>query len=118
MITYGLAVLTGALLFFFTFAAVFVGSWGMLLSVLLGYGAAGAVGTRYGGVAPGSVALALCMPAAPWVLWLVPAVAAEDGLLRALSWPGLALLAGGLGWVGGKAAAVVSARKASAPRAA
>lgn len=117
-ITYGLGLLSGALLFFLIFGAVFVSSWLSLLVVLLGYAAAGALGVRTGGVAPRSMALTLAAPAVPWVLWLFPAAAAEEGLLRALPWPGLALVAAGAGWVGGKAAAVWSARQARAPRAA
>lgn len=117
-ITYGLGLLSGALLFFLTFGAVFVGSWLLLLVVLVGYGAAGALGVRIGGVAPKYVAVTLAVPAVPWVLWLFPAAAAEEGLLRALAWPGLVLVAAGAGWVGGKAAAVWRARQARAPSAA
>jgi hypothetical protein len=117
-ITYGLGLLSGALLFFLIFGAVFVGSWLLLLVVLLGYAVAGALGVRIGGVAPGSMAIALAAPAVPWVLWLFPAAAAEEGLLRALPWPGLALAAAGAGWFGGKAAALWRARQARAPRAA
>jgi hypothetical protein len=117
-ITYGLGLLSGALLFFLIFGAVFVGSWLLLLVVLLGYAATGALGVRIGGVAPRSMALTLAAPAVPWVLWLFPTAAAEEGFLRALPWPGLALVAAGAAWVGGKAAAVWRDRQTRAPRAA
>jgi hypothetical protein len=117
-ITYGLGLVSGTLLFFLTFGAIFVGSWALLLFFLLGYAVAGAVGVRVGGVAPSSLAFVLTLPAVPWVLWLFPASVAEAGFLRALLWPGIAVIAGGLGWLGGKTAAILRARKAREPRAA
>jgi hypothetical protein len=89
-------------LFFLSFAAIFTGSWPLLLLFLLSYAAVGALAVRLGEVRPAPLALVLAAPALPWVLWLLPASIAEDGVLRALLWPGLATLAGGLGWLGGK----------------
>jgi hypothetical protein len=71
-VAYGLAVVSGAVLFFLIFAAIFVGSWVLVIIVLLAYAGAGA--------------------------------------LRALLWPGIAAVAGGLGWVGGKTAAILAPR--------
>lgn len=72
----------------------------------LTYGAAfieaGALAVRGGGVAPEPFALALVSPAVPWGLWLFPASIPEAGVLRALLWPGLVLLMGGLTWLGGR----------------
>jgi hypothetical protein len=104
-------------LFFLNFAAVFNGSWALLLLFLLGYAAAGALAVWAGGVAPGPVALVLIAPAVPWVLWLFPASIPEAGVLRALLWPALVVLMGGLGWLGGKVAAVAGARQDSRSRA-
>ena len=116
-LTYGAALLAGAVLFFLNFAAVFNGSWALLLLFLLGYAAAGALAVWAGGVAPGPVALVLIAPAVPWVLWLFPASIPEAGVLRALLWPALVVLMGGLGWLGGKVAAVAGARQDSRSRA-
>jgi hypothetical protein len=110
-LTYGAAFLGGAVLFFLAFAAIFNGSWAMLLLFLLGYAAAGALAVRIGGVAAMPVALVLIAPAAPWLLWLFPASITEAGELRALLWPALVGLMGGLAWVGGKAAAFVRTRR-------
>jgi len=101
-LTYGAAVIGGALLFFLNFAAIFNGSWALLLLFLACYGLAGAVGVRAGGVRPLPLTLALIAPALPWVLWLFPASVPEAGLLRALLWPGLLLLMAALGWLGGR----------------
>lgn len=102
--TYGAAVLAGAVLFFLCFAAIFNGSWTLLLIFLLCYAAAGALGVRVGGVGAAPLALALVVPAVPWVLWLFPASVPEAGLLRALLWPALALVMGGFAWIGAKVA--------------
>jgi hypothetical protein len=118
VITYGLGLLGGTVLFFLSFAAIFVGSWVLLLCVLLCYAAAGALGVRVGRVAPSAAALILAAPAVPWLLWLFPASLAEAGLLRALLWPGIAGIAGGLGWLGGRVAAARGARKPPERRAA
>ena len=115
---YGVAFMGGAVLFFLSFAAIFTGSWPLLLVFLLTYAVLGALAVRLGGVSPTPLAVVLAAPALPWVLWLFPASIAEAGVLRALLWPGLATLAGGLGWLGGKAAAVARARQAPASRAA
>ncbi|HEX6861475.1 MAG TPA: hypothetical protein VF414_01605 [Thermoanaerobaculia bacterium] len=104
-LAYGAAFLAGAVLFFLVFAAAFNGSWTLLAAFLLCYGAAGALTVRLGRVAAAPVALALVAPALPWVLWLFPASIPEAGLARALLWPGLVLVGGGLGWVGGRIAA-------------
>src|SRR5687768_1710486 len=88
-LTYGAALLAGAVLFFLNFAAVFNGSWALVLFFLLGYAAAGALTVWAGGVAPGPVALVLIAPAVPWMLWLFPASIPEAGVLRALLWPAL-----------------------------
>ena len=92
----------GAVLFFLTFAAIFNGSWVMLLLFLLCYAAAGALAVWAGGVSPLPLALVLIAPALPWMAWLFPASIAEAGVLRALLWPRLVLLMGGVGWLGGK----------------
>ena len=115
-LTYGAALLAGAALFFLNFAAVFNGLWALLLLFLLGYAAAGGLAVWAGRVAAGTVALVLIAPAVPWMLWLFPASILEAGVLRALLWPGLVMLMGGLGWLGGKVAAVASARQVSRPR--
>ena len=103
MLTYGVALLTGAILFFLSFAAIFNGSWSMLLVFLLCYVPAGALGVRLGKEAAKLMALTLAVPELPWVLWLFRASIPEAGLLRALLWPGLALAAGGMAWLGGSA---------------
>jgi hypothetical protein len=103
--TYVLAVVSGTVLFFLIFGAVFVGAWPLLIVFLLCYMAAGAVGVRKGNVSPASIALALAAPSVPWVLWLFPASVAEEGLVRALPWPGLAVAIMALAWLGGTAAA-------------
>ena len=110
-LTYGAAFLGGAVLFFLAFAAIFNGSWGMLLLFLLGYAAAGALAVRVGGVAAMPVALTLIAPAAPWMAWLFPASIPEAGVLRALLWLALVGLMGGLAWLGGKAVAFARARQ-------
>jgi hypothetical protein len=112
-LTYTGAVLGGAVLFFLSFAAIFNGSWPLLLFFLLCYAGAGAIGVAVGGVAPAPLAIALSAPAVPWVLWLFPASIPEAGLVRALLWPALAVLMSGLGWLGGKAVAPAAARRAS-----
>ncbi|HEY9505414.1 MAG TPA: hypothetical protein VIQ27_05565 [Gemmatimonadales bacterium] len=117
-LTYGVAFLGGAGLFFLTFAAIFNGSWSLLLFFLLAYVGAGALAVWVGHVAPGPLALALAAPAVPWVLWLFPASIPEAGLGRALLWPGLVVLLAALGWFGGKAVAVAVARRAVGSRAA
>jgi hypothetical protein len=81
---YGAAFVSGAALFFLCFAAIFNGSWPLLVVPL---------------------ALTLAAPAVPWVLWLFPASVSEAGLLRALLWPGLAAATGGLAWLGASATA-------------
>jgi hypothetical protein len=105
-------------LFFLAFAAIFNGSWWLLLFFLLGYAGAGALAVWAGGVAPGPLALVLTAPAVPWVLWLFPASIPEAGFGRALLWPAMVVLMGGLGWLGGKAVAVAAARRAVMSRAA
>jgi hypothetical protein len=108
---YGLGLIGGTLLFFSLFGAVLVGSRGLLLALLLCYAAAGAIGARAGSMTPTTTSLILAAPAVPWVLWLFPASAAESGVMRALLWPGLALLGAGLGWIGGTVALAVRARR-------
>jgi hypothetical protein len=110
--------LVGAVLFFLAFAAIFNGSWAMLLLVLMLYAATGACAVWLGGVTPSLLALVLITPAVPWVLWLFPASIPKAGVLRALLWPGIVALMGGLGWLGGVAAASAGARRDSSFRAA
>ena len=81
--------LTGFVFFFLIFAAIFVGSWWLLLFFLVGYAVAGASGVLAGGVTPVSMAFVLAAPTVPWVLWLFTASVPEAGLLRALLWPTL-----------------------------
>ena len=102
-LTYAAAVAAGAGLFFLSFGAIFTGSWPMLGLFLLCYAALGAGAVRIGGVRPATAALLLALPAVPWVTWLFPASIPESGLLRALLWPGLVALIGGLAWAGGRA---------------
>jgi hypothetical protein len=102
-LTYAAVAAAGAGLFFMSFGAIFTGSWPMLGFLLLGYAVVGACAARFGAVRPGTVALLLAVPAVPWVSWLFPASIPEAGLLRALLWPALVLLMGGLGWLGGRA---------------
>ena len=104
-LTYVLALIAGAALFFLIFAAVFVGAWPLLIAFLLCYAAAGAVGVGKGNVPPASMALALAAPSLPWVLWLFPASVAEEGLMRALPWPGFTVATMALAWLGGTVAA-------------
>jgi hypothetical protein len=117
-LTYGAAFLAGAGLFFLTFAAIFNGSWSLLLFFLVAYVGEGALAVWVGHVAPGSLALALAAPGVPWVLWLFPASIPEAGLGRALLWPALVVLIAVLGWLGGKAVTVAVARRAVGSRAA
>jgi hypothetical protein len=100
-VTYGLALAIGAALFFLIFAAVFNGVWSLLILFLLGYAVVGFLGVRKGGVGPSPLAMSLVLPAVPWVLWIFPASIREAGLLRALWWPGFALFAYLLAWLGG-----------------
>jgi hypothetical protein len=76
-----------------------------------GYAVAGVLGVRLARAAPGRLAMALAAPAIPWVLWLFPSSIAEAGL-RALLWPGLAVVVGGTAWLGGN----LAARPGSTPR--
>src|SRR4051794_6961986 len=101
VVTYGLALGVGAALFFLIFAAVFNGIWSLLILFLLGYAVAGFLGAWIGGVSPSPLAMSLSLPIVPWVLWLFPASIPEAGFLRALWWPGLALAAYLLSWLGG-----------------
>jgi hypothetical protein len=103
--TYVLALVGGTVLFFLIFAAVFVGAWPLLIVFLLCYAAAGAVGVSRGNVPPPSLAIALAAPSVPWVLWLFPASVAEEGLVRALPWPGFTVAIMALAWLGGAGAA-------------
>jgi len=112
-IGYGVALLAGALLFFLIFAAIFNGSWSLLVLFLLGYAGAGALAVRVGAVRPRPVALVLVAPALVWIMWLFPASIPEAGLRRALLWPALVVLMGGLGWLGGYAAARAGGRPAA-----
>jgi len=96
-----LALAIGAALFFLIFAAVFNGVWSLLILFLLGYAVVGFLGVRKGGVSPSPLAVSLILPAVPWVLWIFPASIREAGLLRALWWPGFAVFADLLAWVGG-----------------
>jgi hypothetical protein len=82
------------------FAAVFNGIWSLLILFLLGYGVAGFLGVRKG-ASPSPLAVSLILPAVPWILWLFPASIPESGILRALWWPGLAVVAYLLAWLGG-----------------
>ena len=93
-LTYAVALIIGAVLFFLCFAAIFNGSRPLLLFFILCY-------------VP--LALALAGPAVPWVLWLFPASIPEAGLLRALLWPGIALILFGLAWIGGAVMTRISA---------
>ncbi len=101
--TYGAAFLGGAVLFFLIFAAIFNGSWVLLIFFLLCYAGAGALAVWAAGIAPAPAAVVLTAPAVPWILWLFPASIPEAGLARALLWPALVIVAGCLGWLGGKA---------------
>lgn len=98
------------MLFFLTFAAIFNGSWVLLILFLLCYAGAGALAVRAASIAPVSAAVVLTAPAAPWLLWLFRASIPEAGLARALLWPGLVVVAGCLGWLGGKAVSRAAAR--------
>ncbi|MFL5517112.1 MAG: hypothetical protein ACJ8DJ_13195 [Gemmatimonadales bacterium] len=102
-LTYVAVAAAGAGLFFMSFGAIFTGAWTMLGFLLLGYAGVGACAVQVGAVRPGMVALLLAVPAVPWVSWLFPASIPEAGLPRALLWPALVLLMGGLGWLGGRA---------------
>jgi hypothetical protein len=51
-VTYGLALGSGAALFFLIFAAVFNGVWSLLILFLLGYAVVGFLGVRKGGASP------------------------------------------------------------------
>ncbi|HKU61831.1 MAG TPA: hypothetical protein VJQ44_11485 [Gemmatimonadales bacterium] len=99
-----LALAAGLGLFVLCFGAIFTGSWPLLVAFLLCYAAVGAAAVRLGGVPPTTGALLLIVPAGLFVTWLFPASIPEAGLLRALLWPGLVALMGGLAWVGGRAA--------------
>ena len=99
--TYVAAFLAGVLLFFMVFAAIFNGSWGLLILFLFGYAGAGALAVWAGGLPPVPTAAVLAAPAVPWVLWLFPASIPEAGLARALLWPALLVVAWCLGWLGG-----------------
>ncbi len=101
-LTYSVAFVAGAGLFFLSFGAIFTGSWSLLGLFLLCYAAVGAGTVRLGGVRPTMVALMLVLPAVPWVTWLFPASIPESGLLRASLWPALVALMGGLAWMGGR----------------
>jgi hypothetical protein len=101
VMTYGLALGVGTALFFVIFAAVFNGILSLLFLFLLGYALAGFLGVRKGRVSPSPLAVSLTLPAVPWILWLFPASIPESGFLRALWWPGLALVAYLLAWLGG-----------------
>ncbi|HET6837194.1 MAG TPA: hypothetical protein VFH24_04065 [Gemmatimonadales bacterium] len=114
-LTYAAALLSGAILFFLCFAAIFNGAWRLLLFFLLCYAAAGALGVWAGRVKAVPLALTLVIPAVPWVLWLFPASIPEAGVLRALLWPGLGVGMGGLAWLGGYAVARVRARRETEP---
>ena len=103
-LTYAAAVAAGAALFFLSFGAIFTGSWSLLGLFLLGYAAAGAGAVRIGGLPPATAALLLVLPSVPWIIWLFPASMPEAGLLRALLWPGLVALMGGMAWAGGQVA--------------
>ena len=103
--------------FFLCFAAIFNGSWPLLLFFVLCYAAAGALGVQAGRVGAVPLALTLAAPAVPWVLWLFPASIPEAGLLRALLWPGVGVATGGLpGSEATQWPAVVHARRVSTVR--
>jgi hypothetical protein len=106
------------MLFFLTFAAIFNGSWALLIFFLLCYAGAGALTAWAAGIEPAPTAAALTAPAVPWVLWLFPASIPEAGLARALLWPGLVVVAGCLSWLGGKAVGRAAVGQASGSRAA
>ena len=99
--TYAAALGAGAGLFFLSFGAIFTGAWPLLVLFLLCYPAAGGLAVRAGGVRPAMAAVMLILPAIPWLTWLFPASIPEAGMLRALLWPGLVLVMGGLAWLGG-----------------
>jgi hypothetical protein len=101
-LTSAAVVAAGAGLFFLSFGAIFTGTWPLLGLFLFCYAAVGAGAVRVGGVRPATAALLLALPAVPWVAWLFPASIPESGLLRALLWPGLVVLMGGLAWMGGR----------------
>ncbi|HUR93886.1 MAG TPA: hypothetical protein VMY76_04855 [Gemmatimonadales bacterium] len=100
-VTYVLALVGGAILFFLVFAAAFNGIRSLLILFLLSYAGAGALGVRRGGATPVPLAITLVAPAIPWVTWLFPASVPESGLWRALLWPGMVAIAFGLAWAGG-----------------
>jgi hypothetical protein len=104
VVTYSLALASGAVLFFLSFAAVFNGIWPLLILFVLCYAGAGALGVRIGGAAPGLIAIVLVLPAFPWVMWLFPASIPEAGILRALLWPSLMLVMATVAWLGGRLA--------------
>jgi hypothetical protein len=102
VVTYSLALATGAVLFFLCFAAVFNGIWPLLVLFVLCYAGAAALGVRIGGASPWLLATVLLLPAFPWVMWLFPASIPEAGILRALLWPALVLVMFALAWLGGR----------------
>jgi hypothetical protein len=110
--TYGLGLVSGAALFFLSFAAVFNGIWSLLFLFVLCYAGAGALGVRFGGALPTPLAAILVVPAVPWVLWLFPASIPEAGFLRALLWPALVLVMWMLAWLGGRLGRAAKSRSA------
>ena len=102
--TQTLGVIAGVVLCFLCFAAIFVGSWLMLIFFLLLYAAAGAIAVRFGRAQPRAFALAIAAPSLLLVLWLFPASMMEAGLLRGLLWPALGLLVAALAFLGGRLA--------------
>lgn len=90
----------GAVLFFLCFAAVFSGIWLLLLLSVLCFAGFGALGVAKGSVSPFAMAIALTLPAVPWVLWLTPVAIAEAGL-RGLLWPAMAIAVFSLSYFGG-----------------
>ena len=97
-------VVSGAVLFFLCFAAIFNGLLGLLIAFLLGFAVAAALLGRSFRLTPRQAASALAAPAVPWVLWLWPASIPEAGLLRASLWPALLVAVFGLAYLGAAAA--------------
>ena len=109
VVTCTLGCAAGAALFFWMFTAMFTGVWQWLIVFVLGYGAVGALGVLLGRVRPSEIATAVILPAAPWLLWMIPSLVMESRPLAALAWPVVVTVLWGIAWVGGYV--VISARR-------
>lgn len=100
MLSLALGFLGGALLFFLCFAAIFTGVWLVFVLSLVGFACFGALGVAKSSASPTAMAVALAVPALPWVLWLTPATFAEAGA-RGLLWLALLVLVYLFAYLGG-----------------